>query len=113
MQALRAMRHLEFSLTYQTSMLRLLNSSPGALAQQQGMSVHFDESSDGSDGFVVVRIDAESGVIAGAGSVAVLEFQARKRGVSPLLVHDMTVVEYGSQDTANVPDAYERSIIVD
>ena len=110
MQALRAMRHLEFAVTYKKSILRLLNSAPGAFAQQQGVSVHFEES---SEGFVTVRIDVESGVIAGAGNIAVLEFQALKRGVSPLLVQDMTYAEYGNQDMANVPDLYERSITVD
>ena len=110
MQALRAMRHLEFAVTYKKSILRLLNSAPGAFAQQQGVSVHFEES---SDGFVTVRIDVESGVIAGAGNIAVLEFQALKRGVSPLLVQDVTYAEYGNQDMANVPDLYERSITVD
>jgi hypothetical protein len=110
MQALRAMRQFEFAVTYDKSVLRLLNSAPGEFAQQQGTSVHFEES---SEGFVMVRIDVGSGVIAGAGSVAVLEFQALRRGTSPLLVQDITYVEYGNQSVANVPDLYERSITVE
>ena len=91
-QALRGIRHLEFSVTYKKSILRLIGSAPGAFAQQGGTSVQFEES---SDGYLIVRIDLESGVIAGAGSVAVLEFQALKRGVSPLSVQDVTYVEDG------------------
>lgn len=110
MQAIRAMRHLEFAVTYKKSILRLLDSRPGAFAQQQGVSMHFEES---SEGFVTIRIDVEGGVIAGGGSVAVLEFQARKPGESPLLVQDVTYAEYGNPYTANVPDLYARSITVD
>ena len=97
-QALRGIRQLAFSVTYKKSILRLVGSSPGAFAQQSGTSVQFEES---SDGYLLVRIDLESGVIAGAGSVAVLEFQALKRGVSPLSVNGVTYVEDGRQDTAN------------
>jgi hypothetical protein len=109
-QALRAMRHLEFSVTYKKSVLRLLGSSPGAFAQRQGTSVQFEES---SDGYLIVRIDLQSGVIAGAGTVALLEFEARKRGVSPLAVQDVTYVEDGGQVTATMPEVDERSITVD
>ena len=110
MQALRAMRQLEFSVTYDKSILRLLDASPGAFAQQQGTSVHFEEPSDGS---LIVRIEVGSGAIAGAGSVAVLEFQALQRGESPLVVEDVTYVEHGSYAMANTPQLYERSITVD
>ena len=109
-QALRGIRHLEFSVTYKKSILRLIGSLPGAFAERDGTSVQFEES---SDGYLLVRIDLESGVIAGAGSVAVLEFQALKRGVSPLSVNDVTYVEDGDQDTANTPEVHEGSITVD
>ena len=55
----------------------------------------------------------ESGVIAGAGSVAVVEFQALRRGVSPLSVQGVTYVEDGRQDASNMPTAYEGSITVE
>jgi hypothetical protein len=109
-RALRGIRQLEFSVTYKKSILRLIESSHGAYAQQSGSSVQFEESSDGT---LLVRIDLESGVIAGAGSVAVLEFRARKRGVSPLSVHDVTYVEDGRPDTATVATMHEGSITVD
>jgi len=47
LQALRTMRHLEFSVTYKKSILRLLGSSPGSFVQRNGTSVKFEETSDG------------------------------------------------------------------
>jgi hypothetical protein len=108
-QALRGIRHLEFSVTYKKSVLRLIGSLPGTFAQRDGTSVQFEES---SDGYLIVQIDLKSGVIAGTGSVAVLEFQARNRGISLLSVNDVTYVEDGGQDTAT-PEVYEGSITVD
>jgi hypothetical protein len=109
-QALRGIRHLAFSVTYKKSILQLIGSSPGAFAQQGGASAQIFEES--SDGYLLVRIDLESGVIAGTGSVAVLEFQALKRGVSPLSVHGVTYVEGGREDTAITTEDHEGSIAV-
>ncbi|MET0918185.1 MAG: cohesin domain-containing protein, partial [Burkholderiales bacterium] len=109
-QATRGIRQLAFSVTYKKSILQLVGSSPGAFAQQGGTSAQFEEVSDGS---LLVRIDHENGVIAGAGSIAVVEFQALRRGVSPLSVHGVTYVEDGRQDVSNTPTAYEGSITVE
>jgi hypothetical protein len=109
-QALRAIRRLEFALTYEKSVLRLLGSVPGALVQREGTTAQFEES---SDGYLFVRIDVENGVIFGAGSVAALEFQALRRGVSPLTVQDVTYVEMGGQGTATTPEVSEGSITVE
>jgi len=109
-RALRGIRHLAFSVTYKKSILQLIGSSPGALAQQGGASAQIFEES--SDGYLLVRIDLESGVMAGAGSVAVLEFQALKRGVSPLSVHGVTYIEGSRQDTATTAEDHEGSITV-
>ena len=108
-QALRGIRQLAFSVTYKKSILQHVGSSPGAFAQQGG-AAQFEEVSDGS---LLVRIDVESSVLAGAGSVAVLEFQALRPGVSPLSIQGVTYVEDGRQNTSNMPTAYEGSITVE
>ena len=108
-QALRAMRHLEFSVTYEKSILQLLESSPGTFAHQEGTIVQFEESSDGT---LLVRIDSESGVIAGAGTVGLLEFQARRPGASLLSIDDVIYVESGGAERATAPEVQERSITV-
>lgn len=109
-RAFRGIRQLTFAVTYKKSILQMVSSSPGALAQQGGTSVQFEES---SDGYLIVRIDLESGVIAGANSVAALEFRGLRRGVSPLSVQDVTHVEIGRQDTSTTPTMYEGSITVE
>ena len=109
-QAPRGIRQLSFSLTYKQSILQLVASSPGALAPKGGASSQFEEVSDGS---LLVRMDVESGVIAGAGSIAVVEFQALRRGVSQLSIEGVTYVEDGRQVGTNVPTAYEGSITVE
>ena len=109
-QASQAIRRLAFSVRYEQSILRLVGSSAGAFAQQRGSAVQFEEPSDGS---LLVRIDPESGVFVGAGSVAVLEFQALSRGVSPLSVQDVTHVEVRGQDRLTTPAMHEGSITVD
>jgi hypothetical protein len=109
-QALQAIRHLAFSVTYNQSILRLVGSSPGAFAQHGGSAVQFEES---SDGYLLVRIDPASAVFVGAGSVAVLEFQALERGVSPLSVQDVTHVEMSRRDRSTTPTVHERSLTVD
>ena len=109
-QAPQGIRQLAFAVTYKKSILELVGSSAGAFAQQGGTSVQFEEP---SDGYLLVRIDLESGVIAGAGGVAVLEFRAARRGVSPLSIDSVTYVERGRDDTATMPMAHEGSITVD
>jgi len=107
---LRAVRHLEFAVTYRKSILRLLNSVPGVFMNREGTSVEFEES---SEGHLLVRIELEGGYLPGAGSVATLEFQALRRGVSPLAVEDVAYVEVGGQNVAATPVAREVSITVD
>jgi hypothetical protein len=109
-QAAQSIRHLAFSVTYNQSILRLVGSSPGAFAQQGGSAVQFEES---SDGYLLVRIDPERAVFVGAGSVAVLEFEAIERGVSPLSVQDVTHVEVNRRVRSKAPAMRERSLTVD
>ena len=109
LQALLALRHLEFSVTYDKSILRLLETSPGAFAQRGDNVVHFEES---SDGYLLVRVDFGRGPIDGAGTVAALEFQARRGGASLLSVQEVTYVESGASTRATTPVAHERSITV-
>jgi len=107
-QAPAGIRRLSFSVIYNKSILRLVQWTPGAFAQQGGTSVQFEDVSEGS---LLVRV--ESGVVAGAGTIAVLEFQAIGRGVSPLAIQDVSYVEDGGQATVNRATAYEGSIAVE
>jgi hypothetical protein len=108
-QAPVAIRQLSFSVTYRKSILQLVGSTAGSFVQQGGTSVHFEDVSEGS---LLVRV--ESGVIAGAGTIAALEFHAIGRGVSPIAVETVTYVEDGrAERPVNRPTAYEGSITVE
>jgi len=109
-QAVQEIRQLAFSVVYKKSILELVGSAPGAFARQGGPSVQFEEVSDGS---VLVRIGPEGGVVAGAGSVAVVEFRTLRRGVSPLAINGVTYVAAGSQNELNTPVAYEGTVTVE
>jgi cytoskeletal protein RodZ len=111
-QAARSLRQIAFSISYKQSILRLVGSSPGAFAQQSGALPTF-AAEEPSDGAILVSLYLDNGVIAGAGSVVVLEFEALKRGVSPLTVHSVTYVESGRQDTLTSPAGYEGTITVE
>jgi hypothetical protein len=110
LQAREGIRQLAFSVVYKKSILKLVGSSPGTFTRQGGPSVQFEEVSDGS---VLVRIGLEGGVLAGAGSVAVIEFQALKRGVSPVAIHGVSYFGDGNPTESNTPTAYEGSITVE
>ena len=107
-KAAQGVRRLTFSVVYKKSILEHVKSSPGAFVHRSGSSVHFEEVSDGT-----VLVVVGGGVLAGAGSVAVLEFQARKPGVSPLAIHDVAYAGDDRRDSANAPTAYEGSIKVE
>jgi hypothetical protein len=55
----------------------------------------------------------EGGVIAGAGSVAVVQFRTLKRGESPLAINGVTYVVEGRQNESSNPVAYEGTITVE
>jgi hypothetical protein len=107
-QAPAGIRQLAFSLTYRKSILRLVHWTAGAFAKQGGASVQFEDVSEGS---LLVRVDG--GVVAGAGTVAALEFQALAPGVSPLSIEDVSYVDVARNVTVNRPTAYEGSIAVE
>jgi len=107
-QAPAAIRRLAFSVTYKKSILRLVGWTPGAFVQQSGASVQFEDVSEGS---LLVRV--ETGVLAGAGTIAALEFEPLARGASPLAIQDVTYDEDGRQRAVNRPTAYEGTVTVE
>jgi general secretion pathway protein D len=107
-QAPAGIRQLAFSVTYKKSILRLVRWTAGRFGEQGGASVQFEDVSEGS---LLIRVD--SGVVAGAGSIAVLEFEATARGESPLAIQDVTYVEDSRNAPVNRATVYEGSITVE
>jgi hypothetical protein len=109
-RAAQGIRQLQFSVVYNKQILELVESSPGVFARPGGPSAQFEEVSEGS---LLVRIGFEGGVIAGAGSAAVVQFRTVRRGVSPLAINTVTYVIEGRQNESNDPVAYEGTITVE
>jgi hypothetical protein len=108
-QAPVAIRQLSFSVTYRKSILQLVGSSAGDFVRQGETSVQFEEVSEGS---LLVRF--ETGVVAGAGTIAALEFRAVGQGISPLAIETVTYAVDGHPERPmNRPTAYEGSITVE
>jgi len=110
LQATHGIRQLEFSVVYQKQILELVESLSGAFARPGGPSGQFEEVSEGS---LLVRVGAEGGLIVGAGSVAVVQFRAVRRGESPLAINGVRYVVEGRQNESNDPVAYEGTITVE
>ena len=109
-RATEGIRQLEFSVTYSKRILELVEASPGAFARPGGPSALIEEVSEGS---FLVRVGSEGGVLAGVGSVAVVQFRALRRGVSSLEVDTVRYVVEGRQNESNDPVAYEGTITVE
>jgi hypothetical protein len=113
LEAYGGIRQLAFSLTYNQSVLQLVGSSEGTFVQRWGIPAEFG-AEEPSDGNILVRLDVNNGLaIAGAGSVAILQFQALKAGTSPLTVHSITFVESGSPHTSTTPSVQQGLVEVE
>lgn len=113
LEANGGIRQLAFSLTYNKRVLQLLGYSEGPFVRQWGTPAELS-AQEPSDGNVLVRLDVNNGLaIAGAGSLAILEFQALKAGTSPVTVDNITFVEDGSPRTSTTPSVHEALVKVE
>ena len=89
-----AVRELRFALTYDKSRLALVEWSAGDFVLRDGVAsaeLHADEPSEGS---VEMHLNASNGYwLAGAGSIALLRFEARKAGTSPVALTDAVAID--------------------
>jgi hypothetical protein len=58
----------------------------------------------------VLLVRVETGVLAGAGTIAALEFEGARAGRVALAIQDVTYVEDGPPGHVNRPTVYEGSI---
>jgi hypothetical protein len=91
--ATTAVRQLVFAIAYDKSRLALVASSPGNFAEQAGASAEFG-AEEPSDGNIQVSVNVRSGAsMAGVGSLGQFEFQAIKRGTSPIVLQNLTMFD--------------------
>ena len=113
LEANGAIRQLAFSVTYNQHVLRLLDCTEGTFVRQWGLPAEFG-AQEPSDGNVLVRLDVDNGLaIAGAGSLAILEFEALSAGTSPVTIDDISFVENGSPATSTTPAVRQGLIKVE
>jgi hypothetical protein len=106
-----AMRSLAFSIRYDESRLGLVGRSEGVFARQPGVPAElaFDEPSDGN---VEVVYRARHGSTAsGAGSIAVLEFEALRPGSSAIELRGVRTVDAGGAASARAATTDQRVVV--
>jgi hypothetical protein len=113
LEALRGIRQLAFSVTYNKSLLQLVGSSAGTFERESAGPVQFG-AEEPSEGNILVNLAMNEGLyLAGTGSVAVLEFQAIKAGTTPLAVQNLTFVETGSDRVSTTASVHPGSVTVE
>jgi hypothetical protein len=106
-------QQLAFSVAYNKAILQLVGSTEGTFVQQHGVPAQFG-AQEPSDGTILVNLDVNNGAaIAGAGSVAILQFQALKPGTSPVTVDSITFVESGRPGTSTTDAVHQGLVTVD
>lgn len=113
LEAYGGIRQLAFSVSYNQRVLQLLESSAGTFVQQGGNPTEFG-AEEPSDGNILFKLDVNNGLaIAGAGSLAILQFQALKAGTSPVTVHSITFEESGTPRTPTTPLVHQGLVKVE
>jgi len=89
-EAFGGIRNLSFAVVYDRHMLDFVSSSPGSFVQQASAPATLS-AEDSSAGTVLVNMDIKNGgVVAAAGTVVVLEFNALRGGTSPIALQDVS-----------------------
>jgi hypothetical protein len=105
-------RQLAFSITYNKSVLQLVESSEGTFTKQAGTPAQFG-AEEPSDGNILVRFGVDNGwAVGGTGSVAVLQFLALKAGSSPVTVDSVTLVDNGPAATSPMSSVKQALVTV-
>ena len=97
-------RKLALSLTYDQHVLQLLGCAEGTFVRQWGTAADLT-AEEPRDGYVLLKLDVNNNqTLAGAGSLAILQFQALlKPGTSPLTIGEITVAEKGPPGPSTTP----------
>ncbi len=93
-EAKAALSQLMFAVSYDKSRLTLAGWSEGSLAQRGGSPADLGVE-EPSDGNIQVIFKASNGLsVAGAGSLAVLQFEASKPGTSEIKLQNLSAVDW-------------------
>jgi|SRR2546423_684844 len=111
--AFGGIRNLSFAVIYDGTMLELVSSSPGSFVQQASAPVTFS-AEETSSGNVLVNMDINNGgVVAAAGTVVVLEFNAQNPGTSPIMLRDVSFLESGRSSNSTAAAVRSASVTIE
>ena len=112
-EALGGIRNLSFAVTYDRDVLDFVSSSPGFFVQQASAPATLS-AEDTSAGNVFVNMDIKNGgIVAAAGTVVVLEFNALRAGTSPITLSDVTFQESGRSSGSTAAAVRPASVTVE
>jgi hypothetical protein len=107
-----AVRQLVFAIAYDKSRLALVGSSAGNFAEQAGASAEFG-AEEPSDGNIQISLNARTGPsMTGAGNLALLQFEAIKRGRSPIVLQNLTMFDGASAVDATGTVLHEGRVTI-
>ena len=100
-------------MTYDRQILEFVSSSPGSFVQQASALATFS-AEDTSAGNVFVTMDIKNGgVVAAAGTVVVLEFNALRAGTSPITPTNVTFLESGRSSSSTAAAVRPASVTIE
>lgn len=105
-------REVMLAVTYDMSHLALVGWSEGDFAQQGGVQAELG-AQEPSDGNIEVMFSVARGLsVAGAGSMAVLQFEAIKPGTSRVALRDIMATDRSGDTNVNIAVVREGSVTI-
>lgn len=105
-------RQLMFAVRYDRARLALVGWSEGNFAQQGGVPAEFG-AQEPSDGNIQVTFNVSNPLsVAGAGSMAVFQFEAIKRGTSGITLQNLSAIDRTGATESNVAVLHVGSVTI-
>ena len=112
-EAFAGIRDLSFVVVYDGRLLEFVSSSPGSFVQQASAPATLSAEDPSSGGVLVHMGINNGGVVAAAGTVVVLEFNALHAGTSPITLRDVIFLESGRSSGSTAAAAREASVTIE
>jgi len=106
-------QNLSFVVGYDGGILQLMSSSPGSFVQQASAPARLEAEDPYSGNVYVTMVVDNGGIVAAAGTVVVLEFEARAAGVAPIALRDVSFREGGHSKDSTTTALQPVSIAID
>ena len=112
-EAFGGIRDLSFVVLYDDRLLEFVRSSPGSFVQQASTPATLGAEDPSSAGVVVHMEIKNGGVVAAAGTVVVLEFNALQAGVAPITLRDISFLESGRSSGSTAAAVRTASVTIE